>query len=980
LLHQLNISEAEAQLYNKLAGAMIYADNVRRAHSSVLASNRYGQSKLWAYSISGDLPILLLHIEEVENLELVRQLIQAQAYWRRKGLIVDLVIFNEERLSYRQTLQDQIMSLISARTMIEPEHMGSIFLRIAEQIPLEDRILLQSVARVVLSDKCGTLKAQLNQRHIHPRPVPLLNSSKSSAHTELYQLALLQDLHFFNGLGGFTPDGDEYIIRLTAGKTTPAPWANVLANTNFGTLVSESGQAYTWIENAHEFRLTPWENDPVEDASGEAFYLRDDETGYYWSAAALPCRGMGDYQTRHGFGYSVFEHREDGIYSELWMYVALDAPVKFIVLKIRNDSPRHRQLSAAGYVEWVLGDLRSKNLMQVVTELSDHGALLAHNYYNSEFGERTAFFDATTAKSGLNTRTVTGSRTEFLGRNHSRRQPVALTRQHLSGCVGAGLDPCAAIQFTFGLAKGQTREIVFTLGAGQNTQDAESLVQRYRGSVAAADTLLAVRAYWRRTLNVVRVTTPDPAVNFLANGWLLYQTLSSRIWGRTGYYQSSGAFGFRDQLQDVMALVHTKPDLLHAQLLLCASRQFIEGDVQHWWHPPQGRGVRTRCSDDYLWLPFAICRYVETTGNMAVLDEQIAFLQGRPLKADEESYYDLPTISSEHSSLYQHGVRAILHGLQFGEHGLPLMGSGDWNDGMNLVGAQGHGESIWLGFFLYRVLKSFALLAHRYGDNVFAERCETESRPLQQHLEQHGWDGEWYRRAYFDDGTPLGSASNSECRIDSLAQSWAVLSGAAELSRAKLAMTALNHHLARPEAGLVTLLNPPFNHSIPNPGYIQGYVPGIRENGGQYTHAAVWAVMAFVELGETELAWQLFNMLNPINHGLTPAAINIYKIEPYVVAGDVYGVAPHIGNGGWSWYTGSAGWLYRLIIESLLGLQLEGGKQLRLTPCLPAHWDHFTVDYCYGETVYQITISRGVGEPIKMSLNGVELHNNIILF
>jgi cyclic beta-1,2-glucan synthetase len=975
LLYQLNISEADAQSYGKLAGAIIYASSTHRPDPTILASNRHGQSSLWGYSISGDLPIVLLHIEDVANIEIVRQLVKAQAYWRRKGLVVDLVILNEEDVSYRQTLQDQVMSMINTRATTD--HIGGIFVRVAEQMPLEDRILLQSVARVVLSDKRGTLKQQLNRRHVNPHATELIPVNYPPRHSARQLLAMPQDLRFFNGLGGFMPEGDEYIIRLAEGEVTPAPWVNVLANPNFGTLVSESGQAYTWIENAHEFRLTPWDNDPVEDSSGEAFYLRDDETGQFWSAAALPCRGRGDYQIRHGFGYSVFEHLEDGIYSELWMYVALDAPVKFIVLKVRNDSMHQRQLSAIGYVEWVLGDLRSKNAMHVITELSPSGALLAQNHYNTEFGERTAFFDAATPRLGLNARTVTGSRAEFLGRNHTRQRPAALKHLRLSGRVGAGLDPCGAIQLAFDLAAGQSRKIIFTLGAGQNSHDAETLVQRYHGSIAAADALLAIRQYWRSTLSVVRVTTPDPALDVLVNGWLLYQILSSRLWGRSGYYQSSGAFGFRDQLQDVMALVHAKPLLLRAQLLLCASRQFTEGDVQHWWHPPEGRGVRTRCSDDYLWLPFAICHYVEMTGEVAVLDEQVAFLQGRLLKADEESYYELPVISSERSSLYQHGMRAILHGLRFGEHGLPLMGSGDWNDGMNLVGAQGRGESVWLGFFLYAVLKRFALLACRYGDIAFAERCDRESIQLQQHIEQYGWDGEWYRRAYFDDGTPLGSASNTECRIDSIAQSWSVLSGAAEPARAKQAMAALNHYLVRPDDGLITLLDPPFNSSTPNPGYIQDYVPGIRENGGQYTHAAVWAVMAFVELGETELAWQLFNMINPINHGRTHAGMTIYKIEPYVIAGDVYSVAPHIGNGGWSWYTGSAGWMYHLIIDSLLGLQLEEGKQLRLTPHLPAGWNGFTVDYRYKETLYQIAINRGL-EGASIMLDGIPLDRNII--
>lgn len=971
LLHQLNISEADAQLYGRLASAIIYSSNTRRAEPQIIASNRRGQSGLWGYSISGDFPIVLLYIEEVANIELVRHLIKAQAYWRRKGLVVDLVILNNERTSYRQSLQEQIMSLVTASST--SEHAGSIVVRIADQVPLEDSILLQSVARVILSDKRGTLKEQLSHRRISPRVVPVLPVTKYLPREVSPKLAPLpHDLQFFNGLGGFSAAGDEYIIRLTNGATTPEPWANVLANPMFGTLVSESGQGYTWTENAHEFRLTPWHNDPLQDTAGEAFYLRDDQTGQIWSPTPLPCRGQGDYQTRHGFGYSVFEHVEDGIYSELWMYVPLDAPVKFIVLKLRNDSSRSRTLSAAGYVAWVLGDLRTKNAMYVVTELTDKGALLAQNHYNTEFGERTAFFDATTTHVELNERTMTGDRAEFIGRNGTLNRPDALTRKHLSGRVGAGLDPCGAIQLSFDLAKGKSREIIFTLGAGQNKQEANALLQHYSNIASAQTALTAVQQYWQRTLGQMKVTTPDPAVDLLANGWLVYQVLSSRLWGRTGYYQSSGAFGFRDQLQDVMSLTHIAPELLRAQILLCAAHQFEEGDVQHWWHPPQNRGVRTRCSDDYLWLPFALCHYIETTGDVAVLDETIPFIQGRPLKPNEESYYDLPMIGNDSVNLYQHCVRAINNGLKFGEHGLPLMGSGDWNDGMNMVGKEGRGESVWLGFFLYHVLKRFSTLASQYGDAAFSERCITESKKLQQQIEEHGWDGQWYRRAYFDDGSPLGSASNSECKIDSIAQSWSVLSGVADPTRANQAMDSLYHHLVSTEDNLIKLLTPPFDKSIPNPGYIEGYLPGIRENGGQYTHAAVWAAMAFAQLGKTPVAWQLFNIINPINHSRNPEETERYKLEPYVTAGDVYSVAPHIGRGGWSWYTGSAGWSYRLITETLLGIRLEKGNTLYLTPLLPDDWDSFNVEYTYKSTMYKIAITRTVGKH-GIIVDGAEL-------
>ncbi|MDP1635750.1 MAG: cyclic beta 1-2 glucan synthetase, partial [Gallionellaceae bacterium] len=576
-----------------------------------------------------------------------------------------------------------------------------------------------------------------------------------------------------NGLGGFTPDGKEYVIALAHGQVTPAPWANVLANPSFGTLISESGAAYTWSENAHEFRLTPWHNDPVSDSSGEALYLRDEETGYVWSPTPLPARSPMRYVIRHGFGYSVFETTIGGIRSELWIYVAMDAAVKFSVLKLRNESGRPRRLSTTGYVDWVLGDLREKSAMHVATEIDIRsGALTARNPYSTEFADRVAFFDVDQAA-----RSVSGDRREFLGRNGTLASPAAMKRAHLSGKVGAGLDPCGAIQVSFDLAEGEEREIVFRLGVGRDGDETSRLVQRFRGALAARTALEAVWQHWNHTLGAVQVETPDAALDVLSNGWLLYQTLACRVWARSGYYQSSGAFGFRDQLQDVMALVHATPALVREHLLLCASRQFKEGDVQHWWHPPAGRGVRTHCSDDYLWLPLAVCRYVACSADTGVLDESLPFLEGRPVSAEDDSYYDLPGRAAVAASLYRHCVLAIRHGMRFGAHGLPLIGSGDWNDGMNLVGMQGKGESVWLGFFLCEVLRQFAPLAAAHGDPAFAEYCAVEGTRLRQSIEQHGWDGEWYRRAYFDDGTPLGSAGNAECRIDSISQSWSVLSG-----------------------------------------------------------------------------------------------------------------------------------------------------------------------------------------------------------
>ncbi len=954
-LRQINATEADAQLYGSLAGSVIYANASLRADANVINKNHRGQSGLWGYAISGDLPIVLLRIEDPANIDLVRQLIQAHTYWRLKGLAVDLVIWNEDHAGYRQQLQEEIMGLIAAgvgtHMMDQP---GGIFVRPADQISSEERILLQTVARAIVTDSRGMLADQIDRRSLAESTVPSLTPTRTRRGAPSAVAALPRhDLLFFNGLGGFTPDGREYIITTTPAQVTPAPWVNVLANPHFGTVISESGSAYTWAENAHEFRLTPWHNDPVSDASGETFYLRDEERGHFWSPMPLPSRGTMPYVTRHGFGYSVFEHTERGIRSEVWVYVAMDASIKFTVLKVRNESDRSRRLSATGYAEWVLGDLRPKTTMHVITEIdANSGALFARNPYNTEFPDRTAFFDVDEA-----TRTVSGDRTEFLGRNGTLRSPAAMTRMRLSGRVGAALDPCAAIQVSFELAAGQEREIVFRLGVGRDAEDAGNLVRRFRGSAAARNALEKVWQYWQHTLGAVNVETPDQSLNLLANGWLLYQTLACRLWARSGYYQSGGAFGFRDQLQDVMALIHTEPRLVREHLLLAAGRQFPEGDVQHWWHPPQGRGVRTHCSDDYLWLPLVMCRYVRSTGDYSVLDETIYFLHGRPISANEDSYYDLPGRSQEAASLYEHCVRAILRGLNFGEHGLPLMGSGDWNDGMNLVGAEGKGESVWLGFFLYDLLGQFSEVARRRGDLSFTERCEAEAAQMRRNIEQHGWDGGWYRRAYFDDGTPLGSMSNPECRIDSIAQSWSVLSGAGDTKRALMAMEAADQRLIHRDRALIQLLDPPFDTSDLNPGYIKGYVPGVRENGGQYTHGAIWMAMAFARLGDSRRAWELMGMINPVNHGRSPESIAVYKVEPYAVAADVYALSPHTGRGGWSWYTGSAGWMYRLIVESLLGLQLTVDR-LNFAPLLPADWEGFRVHYRYRETVYHIAVLR----------------------
>lgn len=970
LLRQINASEGDAQLYGRLAGAILFPNAAFRADPNILINNHRQQSGLWSYSISGDLPIVLLKMEKRANLSLAIQLVQAHAYWRQKGLAVDLVIWNEEHNGYRQELQNEIQSLVPAELIDRP---GGIFLRVSDQISNEDRTLIQTVARIIIADNGGTLEDHINRKQIARAPIAHLIPAQKYKPV-MDALVLPTGLVFPNGLGGFSADGSEYIITLSRKNKTPLPWVNVLANPNFGTVVSENGSAYTWTENAHELRLTPWNNDPVCDNGGECFYIRDEETGHFWSTTLLPRGGKSPYITRHGFGYSIFEHQEDGIYTKMTVYVDVQASVKFSAINIVNRSGRSRKLSVTGYTEWVLGDNRMKTSMYIHTEIdSASGALLAKNPYNTEFSNRVAFFDTDGTK-----RTFTCDRAEFIGRNSNLRNPDAMSRVKLSGRIGLALDPCAAIQVPLELAVQEEREIVFRLGAGKDFAETSATARLAKGSENALDALNKVKDNWKKIIGTLRVQTPDPAINILSNGWLTYQTLSSRLWGRSGFYQSGGAFGFRDQLQDVLSLLFAAPQLARSQLLLCASRQFKEGDVQHWWHPPLGNGVRTKCSDDFLWLPFVTARYITHTGDTGVLDESRPYLEGRKLNMDEESYYDLPTVSQSTANLYTHCVQAIRYGLRFGEHGLPLIGTGDWNDGFDKVGNKGKGESVWMAFFLYGILREFTTIAILRKDTAFEAECTRQAKRLKENISKNAWDGHWYKRAWFDDGTPLGSSTDEECKIDSIAQSWSVLSGAGDPALVQEAMEQAHNLLVKKEIGIIQLLEPAFDKSTLNPGYIKGYVPGIRENGGQYTHAAIWLIMAFAKLGESQKVWDLLKIVNPINHANSPESIARYKAEPYVLAADVYSLAPHGGRGGWTWYTGSAGWMYNLIIESFLGMRKTGTK-LTYRPCVPIEWSSFKMEYRYLNTTYHITIqlNREVNQ-MRVFVDGLDQNDQQI--
>lgn len=988
-MRQSGLSTVELERFQTVLSALLYPQPGLRAGSATLAANSLGQSALWTYGISGDYPILLVRIASEEGLGVVRKLLQAHAYWRKRGVTVDLVILNQKQAGYNQELRDQIQRLLALihSDILLNQH-GGIFILNASQLDEADRILLESAARVVLntenpelSDGQTSLAAHLDEPRHQPEPLPPFAPERPPTIQDARPLAPVArptGLLFDNGLGGFSADGREYTIYLQPGQQPPAPWINVVANPAFGFLVSESGSGYSWALNSGENRLTPWSNDPVADRPGEAVYLRDEETAEVWSPTPQPCGAREPYLVRHGAGYTTFEHNSHGLRQRLRLFVAPDSPVKIVQVRLENATQRPRRITATFYAEWFLGVTRDVAAQFIIPEFDDASqALLARNPWQPEFGERVAFAAASKRLHGL-----TADRSEFLGRLGSLAQPEALGRIGLSSTVQAGLDPCAALQLHVDLPPGGSEEVWFLLGQGADRAEATALARRFQEPGEVEQAWQTVNDQWDNLLGAVQVQTPEPAMDLLLNRWLLYQSLACRVWGRSALYQSSGAFGFRDQLQDVMALVHSAPALARRHILTAAGRQFEAGDVLHWWHPPSGRGVRTHISDDLLWLPFVTAHYIEATGDETILDEQMPFLHAAPLATGEADRYGVyEDAEGSLASLYEHCRRALKRGTTSGAHGLPLMGGGDWNDGMNRVGAGGQGESVWLGWFLHATLTRFAALCERRGEDDQATSYRRQAETLGLALERSGWDGGWYLRAFYDDGTPLGSAQNVECQIDSIAQSWAVLSGAGEAGRAAQAMDAVRRRLVRPEEGLLLLFTPPFDKTPRDPGYIKGYLPGIRENGGQYTHAALWSAWAFAELGQAEMAESLFRLLNPIYHADTPARMEKYKVEPYVVAADVYGMPPHTGRGGWTWYTGSAAWMYRLGLEGILGLR-RSGADLVIDPHIPAAWPGYTVTYRYKQTIYRICVYNRQAEDaesiLQMTVDGESIVGNLL--
>ena len=975
-LRNLGLDSNDIARFQRLLSALLYPQPTFRAQPDVLASNSKPQPSLWAYGISGDYPIVLVQVGDEDQLELVFELVQAHRFWRNRGFTCTLVILNQRDTGYMQELYNQIHRLIvrSGNEIWINRHDGIFILR-AEQLNEADRNLLRTAARVLLDGEQGTLQQQLDARASDRVLLPALTPTLAPQDVEDSAPVLERpdNLQFDNLIGGFTPDGHEYVMYVDRAETTPAPWVNVIANASAGFIVSEAGGGYSWAENSGENRLTAWRNDPVSDVPGEAIYLRDEETASVWSPTLMPAGTDAPYLIRHGTGYSVVEHHSHGLHQTVHYCMAPDDPVKFVRVKLKNTASRPRRVTITYYAEWVLGPLRDMTQQYLIPEF-DEGlqALMVRNPYSIEFGAHHAFVTADRPFHGM-----TADRTEFLGRMGSYAYPAALWRVGLNGNVQAGIDPCAAVQLHVDLPVDGEDEVCFIIGAGETRPNAVELIQRYRERDSIEAACRASAEQWRRTLDSIVPRTPDPAMNVLLP-WLLYQALSCRIWGRSALYQSSGAYGFRDQLQDVMSLVHTRPDLAREHILRAARHQFDAGDVLHWWHPPSGRGVRTRFSDDLVWLPYVVSFYVKATGDTSVLDEEVPFLKGEPLRPDEEERYGFYETTADTHTIYEHCRRALERAYDLGRHKLPLMKAGDWNDGMNRVGIEGHGESVWMGWFLYATMRDFGAVCRERGDQPLVDTYQRRMDELKTALDTHAWDGEWYLRAFYDDGTPLGSHTNMECQIDSIAQSWGVLSGAADPQRVEQGMEAMRLRLVDVDNRLIRLFTPAFDQTDHDPGYIKGYPPGIRENGGQYTHAALWYVWALAQMGKSDLATEMFRLLNPIYHSDTPSKARHYGVEPYVIAADVYGEAPHTGQGGWAWYTGSSGWMYRLGVEAILGLHREG-DHLRIEPRTSSQWAQYEVDYRFGDTVYHITVENpdGVEQGVRETwLDETKLESN----
>ncbi len=976
----LRITAKEIILYQKILGLIIFNNPVKQIELLGKELRRYDKKELWKYGISGDLPIILVKIKDINDIYIIEQVLKMYEFFRAKNIKVDIVFLDEEKYSYENLIRSEIQSKISDYHLDFMKNIsGGLFILSKSEINLDDVDLLEFICNLVVDSKKSDLEHlidDIEEEYLLNAPViePLIFENNSLYEDDIIKEDIFEnkeEIKYFNEYGAFSSDGKEYYITQNNEKRIPTVWCNVLANDKFGTVVTENMGGYTWYKNSRLNRITSWNNNAFLDIPSEIIYMQDMQNGRTWSLGLNPMPDNKNYDVIYGFGYARYIHTSEDIKQDLEVFVPNEDSIKIGILRLNNMSLLKKKIRMIYYAKPVLGEdeFNTNSYIKVSFEKNSN-VVNAQNLYENDF--KSIMFLSSSEK----IKSYTGDKDYFLGKG-GLSNPDGMKKFKLNQNSGIGKNSCIAIEIEVEIESAETKEIIFMLGAEDSITDVKNTVYKYSKIQNCIEELEKVKKKWKDTLEKLQVYTPVESTNIILNGWTLYQTLSSRLIGRTGYYQSGGAFGFRDQLQDTLALKYIDTEKMKQQILKHSKHQFIEGDVEHWWHEETNRGIRTKFSDDLVWLVYLVEQYIEVTGDKSILKEETNYVIGDILHESQDEKYDLFVESEEKETIYMHCIRALDKALQFGEHGLPKIGTGDWNDGLNKVGNKGKGESIWLGFFLYLVLRKFIPLC---GETKAKEYTQVADN-LQRNLNTHGWDGRWFKRAYTDDGEVLGSLENEECRIDSIAQSWSVISGAGDNDKKYISIYSLENHLIDTENGIIKLLDPPFENGKLEPGYIKAYLPGVRENGGQYTHAATWAIIAEAMLGFGDKATELYRMINPIEHSRTKDSAKKYKVEPYSMPADIYGAGNLVGRGGWTWYTGSSSWYYVTGIEYILGLKIKEGI-MYFEPCISREWKEYEIKYKYGESIYNIKVFNPNGKNTgvsKVSINDEITENKIRL-
>ena len=977
----LEVKGKDIDIYQTIMSYVLFDNPLRQ--NQQLGYKVYEQKDLWKYGISGDLPIITVTIKYVNDLYVIKQVIKAYEYLKIKNIKVELVIINEENYSYENYIRDEIESAILNSHLAYMKNIyGGIFVLSKSEMDIQDVNLIKFVSTIVIDSHLGTLENIIqdmeeevldNYRIVEKSEIKTMEEDTTK---DVDILSNTQNVKYYNEYGAFSEDGKEYIIRTNNDNKVPTTWSHIMANEKFGTVVTESNGGYTWYKNSRLNRVTSWNNSSSVNIPSEAIYLKDLDNGRIWSPTAMPKPDDKNYNAIFGFGYAKYIHSSDDILQELEVFVPQDESVKINILTLKNNAPKKKKVKIVYYLKPVLGEDEIKSDGYIKLQYEENAnVLIAKNLYKTEEFENIVY-----VSSSEKIKSFTGNKKSFLGKG-GITNPSGLHRMALDNDNGLGKKTCMAIELEVEIESFSDKKISIVMGADDNIVNAKDIAYKYSKVQNCNMELSKTKNKWNELLGRVQINTPYESLNIMLNGWTMYQTIVSRLLGRSGFYQSGGAFGFRDQLQDAFATKYIDTQILYNQIIKHSKHQFIEGDVEHWWHEENNRGIRTKFSDDLLWLPFAVIQYISYTGDYNILKVKTPYLQGAELQQHEKEKYDKYLPGDVEETIYEHCKKAIDRACNFGENGLPKIGIGDWNDGFSNIGPEGKGESVWLGFFLYMILEGFVKISENKHDKKNATKYREIMDRLRNYLNNNGWDGRWYKRAFADNGDVYGSMENEECKIDSIAQSWSVISGVGEENKKISAMESLEKHLVDTENGIIKLLDPPFYKGKLEPGYIKAYLPGVRENGGQYTHAAIWAIIAEAMLGKGDKAVELYRMITPIEHSRTKEAANKYKVEPYVIAADVYSYQNLAGCGGWTWYTGSSSWYYLAGIQYLLGLNINHNI-MTIRPCIPKEWEEYSIRFKFGESIYNIKVKnpnrKNTGVE-RVILDGTEIEKEIKL-